>query len=112
MVSPTLQTAGAGRIPGAGVPTVAGLLPANAHVYPGWAEGTWMMSRLPRNLDSRPWPATKALSSRLRRSAGHVVVARMPQVSNLVSWCSLPNGHLSPYIIVIFHLGPCFVMLF
>lgn len=75
MVSPTLQTAGAGRIPGMGMPTAAGLLPADAHVYPGWAGGTWPLSRLPRNLDSRPWLATKALPSRLRWRAGHVVVA-------------------------------------
>lgn len=98
--------------PRVGMPAGARILSPDAYVYPGWAGWTWILSCLPGNLDSYPWTATKALPSRRRWSAVHAVVALMPQVSNLVSRCSLPNGHLSPYIIVIFHLDSCFAMLF
>lgn len=60
------------------------LLPADAHVYPGWAGGTWMLRLVLRNLDSCPWTATNTPPSRLRRNAEHVAAARMLQVSNLV----------------------------
>lgn len=43
-----------------------------------------MLSLVLRNLDSCPWTATKLLPSRLRRSAGHVAVVWMLQVSDLV----------------------------
>ena len=65
-------------------PLGLGLPPADAHVYPGWAGGTWTLSLVLRNLDSCPWTATKTLPCRLRWSAGRVAEAQMLQVSNLV----------------------------
>jgi hypothetical protein len=56
-------------------PLGLGLLPADAHVYPGWARGTWLLSLVLRNLDSCPWTVTKTLPSRRRRNAEHVAVA-------------------------------------
>lgn len=44
--SSVLPPAGGGRVPGAGLSAGGGglgLLPADAHVYPRWAGGTWML---------------------------------------------------------------------
>lgn len=65
-------------------PLGLGLLSAGAHVYPGRAGRTWLLSLVLGNLDSCPWTATKTLPSRPRRRAEHVASVRMLQVSGLV----------------------------
>ena len=72
-----------GRVSGAG-PLGLGLLPTDAHVYPGRAGRTWLLSLDLGNLDSCPWTATKTLPSRRRQRLEHVVSVRMLQVSGLV----------------------------
>lgn len=73
-----------GRVSGAGCLLGPGLLPADAHVYPGRAGGTWILSPVLRNLDSCPWTTTKTLPSRPRWRTEHVAAGRTLQVSGLV----------------------------